>query len=87
MNENFIGLCHNESSKKVTQIYTAFDQLPIMLNADQLAQVLGISRAGAYQLMHAKDFPTVRIGKRMIVPKEGLYKWLEEKQKPEVWPW
>lgn len=72
------------------QIFTDFDQLPIMLNADQLAQVLGISRAGAYQLMHAKDFPTIRIGKRMVVPKEMLSKWLDEKLKSkeaEDWPW
>ena len=72
------------------QIYTNMEQLPIMLNADQLAQVLGISRAGAYQLMHAKDFPTIRIGKRMVVPKEMLSKWLDEKLKSkeaEDWPW
>ena len=72
------------------QKYTDFDQLPIMLNADQLAQALGISRAGAYQLMHAKDFPTIRIGKRMIVSKERLIKWLDEKQKENgrgEWPW
>lgn len=72
------------------QIYTDFEQLPIMLNADQLAQVLGISRAGAYQLMHAKDFPTIRIGKRMVVPKEKLIRWLDEKlqsEETEEWPW
>ena len=61
------------------QIYTNFDQLPLMLNADQLAQVLGISRAGAYQLMHAKGFPVIRIGKRMVIPKENLRKWLDSK--------
>lgn len=61
------------------QSYTHFDQLPLMLNADQLAQVLGISRAGAYQLMHAKGFPTIRIGKRMVVPKENLLRWLDSK--------
>lgn len=65
--------------------YTDFDQLPVMLNADQLAQVLGISRAGAYQLMHATDFPTIRIGKRMIVSKDGLVKWLQEKQFDNKW--
>ena len=59
--------------------FTSFDQLPIMLNADQLAEVLGISRAGAYQLMHAVDFPTIRIGKRMVVPKEELRLWMNRK--------
>lgn len=72
------------------QIYTDFKQLPIMLNADQLAQALGISRAGAYQLMHTKGFPTIRIGKRMVVPKEKLIRWLEEQlqsKETEAWPW
>ena len=61
------------------QIYTSFEQLPIVLNAEQLAQALGISRAGAYQLMHSKGFPTLQIGKRMMVPKEQLLEWLSSK--------
>lgn len=60
-------------------IYTSMAQLPIMLNADQVASALGISRAGAYQLMHSKGFPCFTIGKRMVVPKEALLEWIEEK--------
>ena len=37
------------------------------MNADQLAEILGISRAGAYQLLHQEGFPTLHIGKRMLV--------------------
>lgn len=48
------------------------ENLPTVLNATQLASALGISRAGAYQLLHTKDFPTLRIGKRMLVPKDRL---------------
>ena len=57
--------------------YTSLDQLPITLSANQVAQVLGISRANAYTLMHAKDFPTIQIGKRMVVPKNKLIGWME----------
>ena len=56
---------------------TSYDQLPLMLNATNISQTLGISRAGAYELMHRKDFPTLRIGKRMIVSKEYFVKWIE----------
>ena len=49
---------------------TLYDNLPLVLDANQLANVLGISRAGAYQLLHRQDFPTLRIGKRMMVPKD-----------------
>lgn len=57
--------------------YTSLDQLPITLSANQVAQVLGISRANAYTLMHAKSFPTIQIGKRMVVPKNKLIEWME----------
>lgn len=49
-----------------------YENLPAVLNATQLASALGISRAGAYQLLHTEDFPTLRIGKRMLVPKDRL---------------
>ena len=46
------------------------------LNAIQVASVLGISRAGAYNLMRSEGFPTLRVGSRMIVPKDKLLAWL-----------
>ena len=57
---------------------TSYDQLPIMLNANNIAQTLGISRAGAYELMHSKGFPTLRIGKRMMVSKDHFIDWIEK---------
>lgn len=61
--------------------YTSMDQLPLALNADDIAAVLGVSRANAYTLMHAKDFPTLRIGKRMVVPKEQFILWMNRQLK------
>ena len=63
----------------MTTTYTSYDQLPLALNADDVAAVLGISRANAYTLMHSKDFPTITIGKRMIVPKDKLLAWMDER--------
>ena len=57
--------------------YTSLDQLPITRSANPVAQVLGISRANADTLMHAKGFPTIQIGKRMVVPKNKLMEWME----------
>lgn len=51
-------------------------QLPMALNAKQVAAVLGISRAGAYNLMRSEGFPTLRVGNRMIVPKDQLIAWI-----------
>ena len=55
---------------------TSYDQLPLALKADQVAAVLGISRVGAYNLMRSEGFPTLFIGKRMIVPRDKLIDWM-----------
>ena len=57
--------------------YTSLEQLPLALSADDVAQVLGISRANAYELMHSESFPTLKIGKRMTVPKDKLIEWIQ----------
>ena len=59
-------------------MFTSINELPIILNADQVAEVLGISRAHAYCVMHSKGFPTLVIGKRMVVPKDKLIRWIDQ---------
>lgn len=63
----------------MANIYTSLEQLPLALSAEDVAQVLGISRANAYALMHSKGFPTLKIGKRMTVPKDKLIEWMEKR--------
>ena len=58
--------------------YTSLEQLPLALSAEDVAQVLGISRANAYTLMHSKGCPTIKIGKRMTVPKDKLIEWIDK---------
>ena len=67
----------NENTPATTT-YTSLDQLPITLKADELASVLGISRAGAYTLMRSKGFPTIFIGKRMVVYRDKFIQWMDE---------
>ena len=57
--------------------YTSYIQLPLSLNANDIAAVLGISRANAYTLMRAKGFPTIFIGKRMVVPRDKFIEWMD----------
>lgn len=61
--------------------YTSYDQLPLTLRAEEVAQVLSISRAGAYSLFHAKGFPAIRIGRRLLVSREDFLRWLSEQSK------
>lgn len=51
-------------------VYKSYDELPLFLNAKMVASVLGISPSSGYELMHQRDFPTLKIGNRIVVPKE-----------------
>ena len=56
--------------------YTNYDDLPLMLSVPDVASVLGISRAGAYELVRSDGFPSLRIGSRIVVPKEKFIGWI-----------
>ena len=58
--------------------YKTYDELPLFLNAGQVAQVLGISPSSGYELLREKDFPSLRIGNRIVVPKEDFIRWVEK---------
>ena len=57
--------------------YTDYDQLPLFLNAEMTAKLLGISLSSAYELMHEEGFPALRIGSRFVVPKDKFQQWVE----------
>lgn len=59
--------------------YMGKDSLPMTLNADDIQNILGVSRAGAYQLMHSEGFPLIKIGKRMLCMREDFFEWLDSK--------
>lgn len=42
-------------------VYTAYEDLPLFLNAETVAKLLGISISSSYELMHEKGFPSLRI--------------------------
>ena len=49
----------------------------LTLSVEEAGELLGVSRAIAYQLSRRADFPTLHIGKRMLVPKDRLIQWIE----------
>lgn len=57
--------------------YKSYSELPLFLNANLVAQVLGISPSSGYELLHQQDFPTLKIGNRIVVPKEKFIEWVE----------
>ena len=59
--------------------YKSYDELPLMLSVPEIAVVLGISRAAAYELARSKDFPSLRIGTRIVVPKDKFIDWISRR--------
>ena len=58
--------------------YKNYDDLPLMLSVPDLTEALGISRAGAYELVKSDGFPALHIGNRILIPKEELIAWIKE---------
>ena len=57
--------------------YRNYRELPLMLSVLEVAKVLGISRAGAYELVHSAGFPHIRIGNRIVVPRDKFIAWID----------
>mgnify|MGYP002734789830 CR=1 FL=1 len=55
--------------------FKSYTDLPLTLNALDVAEVLGISRAAAYELVRSKGFPHMNIGKRILIPKDAFLEW------------
>ena len=58
-------------------IYKNYDELPLFLNAKILAEVLGVASSSAYELMHEKGFPVLKVGNRLLVEKSKFKEWIE----------
>ena len=61
--------------------YKSYDDLPLFLNAAIVAKALGVAPSSAYELMHEVDFPVLKVGNRIIIPKAKFIQWVEQHAK------
>lgn len=54
------------------------NELPAVLTVEEMRHFLGVSRPVAYQLVQRRDFPAIRIGRAIRVPREALLQWVEK---------
>ena len=59
-------------------IIKSYEELPLFLSAQMVADVLGVSISSAYELMHEDGFPSLRIGNRLVIPKDHFRRGVEE---------
>lgn len=61
-----------------TETNISWDQLPLILSVPDVAAILGVGRYTAYNLVNSKGFPTIRLGRKLKVPRDKLRAWVEQ---------
>ena len=64
--------------------YRSYEDLPLFLNANMVAELLGVSISKCYDLRNEKDFPALRMGSRVVVPKDKFRQWVEQRSEGGV---
>ena len=60
-------------------MYKTKEEMPLFLTVMDVANLLGISRASAYELVKQENFPKLKIVQgRTIIPRDRLLEWLDE---------
>lgn len=52
----------------------------LVYSMQEAAEVLGISKSYMYELARRGEVPTLKLGKRLVVPKEKFIKWINEEK-------
>ena len=63
---------------------TSVDQLPLTLTVNDISRLLGICKQKAYDLCHSRDFPSIIIGRRIIISKMAFVEWLQNSKKIQI---
>ena len=58
--------------------YKDYTDLPLTLTAPEVGEVLGISRAAAYELVRSAGFPHMKICSRILIPRDKFIRWIDE---------
>lgn len=57
---------------------SSIDSLPEFCTPADLSLILPVSRATLYRMAEQKRIPSLRIGRRVIIPREPFKKWIEQ---------
>ena len=56
----------------------------LTLNVDEAAKLLGLNRITVYKLAKRENFPSIFVGRRVLISKKGLEEWLERESQKSV---
>lgn len=61
------------------------EEYPPILQARHIQELLNVCEAVAYQIMHTKGCPTIKMGKRMVVPRDDFWSFLMAHKGVQLW--
>lgn len=53
-----------------------YDDLPLVLDVEDIQHIMGISRVSAYELVHTPGFSAFRSGRLIKVSKQAFFDWM-----------
>ena len=60
------------------EVYMKNDTEKVTLTVDEAGRMLGLSRGSAYEAVRTGSIPSVRIGKRILIPRAALTRLLDK---------
>ena len=57
---------------------------PLAVGTTEAARLLGVSRPTLYQLLNRVDFPSFRVGNRVLISVVGLQEWIDRQTKEDA---
>ena len=60
--------------------YTSANDLPLCLKVSDVAAVMSISPVTAYNLVKSEGFPRIKLGRRIVIPKDAFFNWLHNQK-------
>lgn len=61
--------------------YKSINDLTVTLNATNMSKYLGISKCSCYALFKRKDFPTIKVGSRLLLSCDRFIEWLAKQER------
>ncbi len=56
----------------------AIKRQKLTYSVPEAAKILGVSASKMYEVVRIAGFPTIKVGKRLLVSAKGLDRWIEQ---------
>jgi len=61
----------------VPRLILQWESLPLLLKVKDIQDILNISKNSAYELVNSKNFPAIKIGRCLRIPRDSFKEWVE----------